>query len=140
MITQFALANTGEFFSPERVSKAGIVTLEGMLAIFAVLALLWLAVEIMHLFFRQDTKKTKITKESDSEKKKQQESEAVAVPNEQDAAVAAAIAASLAAYEDGGATVAAIIAAISAARAEAGETGEFRVVSFKRTAGRRRRS
>ena len=42
------------------------------------------------------------------------------------------IAAALAAAEDEGAVVAAITAAISAARAEAGESGAFRVVSFKR--------
>ena len=57
-----------------------------------------------------------------------------------DAAVAAAIAAAIAASEDDGATVAAITAAITTARAEEGDKAPFRVVSFKRAAGSRRRS
>jgi glutaconyl-CoA decarboxylase len=53
-------------------------------------------------------------------------------PKQDDAAIAAAIAAAMAAAEDNGALVAAITAAITAARAENGESGSFRVVSFKR--------
>ena len=138
MITQFALAFSDEFFSAERVTEAGIVTLQGMLTIFAVLAILWLAVEIMHLFFRKDQKEKSKPVKSKPAKSPEVEQPA-AVPNEQDAAIAAAIAASLAAYEDSGATVAAITAAITAARADEGETGAFRVVSFKRAASATRR-
>ena len=34
----------------ELASTAGVVTLQGMMAIFLLLALLWLAIEIMHRF------------------------------------------------------------------------------------------
>lgn len=116
----------------ERSSTAGIVTLQGMLTIFAVLAILWGAVELMHRLLHKDGKKTA---------KKQTADKATPTPNAEDAAVAAAIAATLAAYEDSGATVAVITAAITAMREEEGCTDGFRVVSFKRaqTADRRRR-
>jgi len=147
-VTQFALA-TGLSW-PERFSTAGSVTLLGMLAIFCVLAVLWATIEIMHAVLNKGHKQSKQPKQPKQPKEKKEPKKTAKekpsqnntpVPNEQDAAVAAAIAASLAAYEDGGATVAAIIAAITAARAEEGDTGTFRVVSFKRaeTAGRRRR-
>lgn len=109
----------------ERASTAGIVTLQGMLTVFLVLAILWGAIEVMHRV---------IHKESD---KKEQRATASADEGShtQDAAVVAALAASIAASEDDGATVAAITAAITAARAEEGLTGNFRVVSFKRVQG-----
>ncbi len=107
----------------ERLSTAGTVTLMGMVAIFAVLSILWALIEIMHRLLHSGDKKEKPSKAS-----------AVAASGD-DAAIAAAIAAALAASEDEGAVVAAITAAISAMRAEEGQTGAFRVVSFKR-AGR----
>lgn len=122
--------------SAERTSTAGIVTLQGMLTIFAVLSILWGATEIMHRLMHRDQ----------SEKKPQTDAPQAnadaptsPTPNAEDAAVAAAIAAALAAYEDAGATVAAITAAITAARAEEGNTGAFRVVSFKRVQASNRR-
>ena len=138
-VTQYVVAAGLSW--PERFSTAGAVTLQGMLSIFCVLALLWATIEIMHHCLHKGEKKPKEKKEPKKTAKEKPIQENKPVPNEQDAAVAAAIAASLAAYEDGGATVAAIIAAITAARAEEGDTGTFRVVSFKRaeTAGRRRR-
>lgn len=113
----------------ERASVSGIVTLQGMLAIFLILAILWGVIEIMHLLFHKGEKQKK--KEKVSAISKPKESQALA-PNANDSAVAAAIAAALAASEDNGATVAAITAAISAMRAEQGLTGGFRVVSFQR--------
>ena len=107
-------------------SQAGIVSLMGMVTIFVVLALLWVAVEIMHRVLHRD----------ENEKKSPAASGSV-LPNPDDAAIAAAIAAALAAAEDDGAVVAAITAAITAARAEAGETTPFRVVSFKRAERKR---
>lgn len=111
---------------PERASTAGSVTLQGMLVIFAVLAILWLAVEIMHKLLNRETPETSETT--------QKTVPSATAPNNSDAAIAAAIAAALAASEDDGATVAAITAAITAARAEEGNHAPFRVVSFKRTA------
>ncbi|MBQ9760788.1 MAG: OadG family protein [Clostridia bacterium] len=104
----------------DRASTAGIVALQGMLTIFLVLALLWAAIEIMHHIIHKGDK---------AEKKSVQNAPA---PNADDAALAAAIAAAIAASEDEGAIVAAITAAITAARAEEGNTSNFRVVSFKR--------
>ena len=139
MITQFALAAQG-LTASERTSTAGIVTLQGMLSIFAVLAILWGATELMHRILHKDKKPVaKQANDGAKASKASQTKESAAVPNEQDAAVAAAIAATLAAYEDNGAIVAAITAAITAARAEEGDTGAFRVVSFKRANPVRRR-
>ncbi len=122
--------------SAERTSTAGIVTLQGMLTIFAVLAILWGATELMHTVLHRDRSKPKKEDAAPAPNK----ASVTSTPNAEDAAVAAAIAATLAAYEDSGATVAAITAAITAARADEGNTGAFRVVSFKRaqTANRRK--
>ncbi len=105
----------------ERASISGTTTLLGMVTIFAVLALLWLCIEIMHFLLHRGEKKPAKKAEPTA-----------AAPQGDDAAIAAAIAAALAAAEDDGATVAAITAAITAMRAEAGETAPFRVVTFKR--------
>ncbi len=118
----------------ERFSQAGIVTLQGMLTIFTVLSLLWLAIEVMHwILHGKDKAKTKTETKSEP-------SSVTPTPNAEDAAKAAAIAAAIAASEDDGALVAAITAAVSQAMAEDGYTGSFRVVSFKRVgkAARRR--
>lgn len=108
----------------ERASTAGTVTLMGMLTIFAVLAILWAVIEIMHALLHKGEKKEK--------EPRPKKTAPAPAPNQDDAAIAAAIAAALAASEDDGATVAAITAAITAARAEEGKTTPFRVVSFKR--------
>lgn len=121
----------------ERTSTAGIVTLQGMLTIFAVLGILWGAVELMHwLLHRDDRSKPKKANVASVPNGPS----ATPTPNAEDAAVAATIAATLAAYEDSGATVAAITAAITAQRTDEGNTGAFRVVAFKRaqTASRRK--
>lgn len=125
----FALAKKMSF--SERAGEAGIVTLQGMVMVFLVLAILWAAVEIVHAILHRGEKKEKAPKEKTA---------SAEVPSG-DAAIAAAIAAALAASEDEGATVAAITAAITAMRAEEGCTSNFRVVSFKRVGranGRRR--
>ncbi len=112
----------------ERLSTAGTVTLMGMVAIFAVLSILWALIEIMHRLLHSGDKKEKPTKVT------------TAAASGDDAAIAAAIAAALAASEDEGAVVAAITAAISAMRAEEGQSGDFRVVSFKRVGRSPRRA
>lgn len=127
----FALA-AGDMSWGERATTAGIVSLQGMLTIFAVLAILWGAVEIMHRMLHKEKKEDAAPTATSKV--------AVGTPNPDDAAVAAAIAAAIAASEDDGATVAAITAAITTARAEEGDKAPFRVVSFKRAAGSRRRS
>jgi sodium pump decarboxylase gamma subunit len=114
------IALAAQVEGPNVFSQAGIVSLMGMLTIFVVLALLWAAVEIMHRVLHRGEKKEKPVPEKKP-----------APVGTDDAAIAAAIAAAMAASEDDGATVAAITAAITAMRAEAGDTGAFRVVSFK---------
>ena len=93
-----------------------------------VLSILWAAIEIMHRVIVGKEKKPEAAKTEPTV------ASAPAVSSD-DAAVAPAHAAS----EDDGALVAAITAAIIAARADEGCTGGFRVVSFKRTAGARKR-
>ena len=50
MVNVFALAadNAAEMTFSERLSTAGIVSLQGMLTIFLVLSILWGSVELMH--------------------------------------------------------------------------------------------
>ena len=92
----------------ERASTAGIVTLQGMVTIFLVLAILWGGIEVMHRVIVGKPKKTvkKMVEETPAPK-------TFGVPDESE-------------------VVAAIVAAISAMREEQGQTGGFRVVSFKR--------
>lgn len=124
IVNTYAL--TAQVEGPNVFSQAGIVALMGMVTIFVVLALLWAAVEIMHRVLHRDEKEEK------NQKAKKSVPMVTKASKTDDAAIAAAIAASLAATEDNGALIAAITAAISAARAEAGESGAFCVVSFKR--------
>ena len=135
MLQIFALSGDGLSVS-QRSSTAGVVMLEGMAAIFLVLAIIWGAIEIMHRLLH---KGEQTEKKTPAEKRTRKAESTVASPNADDAAVAAAIAAALAASEDEGATVATITAAISAALAEEGHTGGFRVVSCKRAAAQNRR-
>ena len=93
-----------------------------MVSIFAVLALLWGIIELLHRFLGGSGKSSG-----------QAEAEKTAP-----AAPPAAPAAQPAVQEtDDGALIAAITAAISASLAEQGYTGGFRVVSFKRAPARR---
>ncbi len=129
MLNRIALAAEQMPFG-ERASIAGVVTLQGMLTIFMVLAVLWACIEIMHaIVHRGEENPEKAPAPARKEKRAAKNAPA---PNAEDAAIAAAIAAALAAEEDCGATVAAITAAITAALQEDGCSGAFRVVSFKR--------
>ena len=103
----------------ERISTAGVVSLQGMLTIFLVLIVLWGAIEIMHRVIHKEEKKP-------------------VAPVVQAAPVAQTKEEPAPQVADDGAIVAAIIAAITAARAEEGNTETFRVVSFKRAAARKR--
>ena len=125
MITPIALAAEESLSWGDRATTAGTTALLGMVTIFCVLALLWGAIELMHkLIFR----------EKGIEKAPKTKDKTPVASSQDDAAIAAAIAASIAASEDDGAVVAAITAAISAMRAEEGHHEAFRVVSFKRVA------
>ena len=123
MMNVVALAAEESMTWGERASIAGIVSLQGMVAVFAVLAILWGLIEIMHRLLRKEKKDNNADAPAPA---------ASVAPATDDAAVAAAIAAAMAANDDDGAVVAAITAAVSAAMAEDGYTGGFRVVSFKR--------
>lgn len=115
-----ALRVSGRTFA-EDAKEAGTVTLLGMVAIFAVLALLWLLIEILHRTLTRPEKPVEPEAHAFQPK-------ATAAPVVEAAPEAAA---------DDGALVAAITAAISAAMAEEGYTGGFRVVSFKRSSVRK---
>ena len=117
----YALRVSGRTFA-EDAKEAGTVTLLGMVAIFAVLALLWFLIELLH---------RSLTKSESSDQPKAQDilpEKTVAMPVAETASEASS---------DDGALVAAITAAISAAMAEDGYTGGFRVVSFKRSSVRK---
>ena len=120
MVNVFALAagNAVEMTFGERASTAAIVSIQGMLTVFLVLAILWGAVELMHyLLVGRKEKAEKAAQESVAETK------SVPVIESQPTPVA---------VSDDGAIIAAITAAISAQLASEGYTGGFRVVSFKR--------
>lgn len=104
----------------ENAKSAGTVTLLGMATIFAVLALLWGVVQLLHLFMHL----------SDRKMKKQ---EAKPIPQ-----TVEPVAQEKYPGENDGAIVAAITAAILAARTEEGITTGFRVVSFRRAGSGKR--
>ncbi len=108
----------------ERASTAGVVTLLGMVTIFVVLALLWGAIEIMHLIVGGGKKEKK----------------AAPVQSEPAPSVPQTVSVAPVASTDDGATVAAITAAITAYLAQEGYTEGFRVVSFKRASVNSRRN
>jgi len=118
----------GGFFSAKRIEYAITVTLQGMLMIFAVLALLWGVVAIFKVVLHDIPEKRAA--------KKQALSAAVAeaaAPAEQPAEIAPV------ADEDEGEIVAAITAAIAAMLQSEEYKGQFesgfRVVSFTRKGG-----
>ena len=115
-----ALLANGMSFG-EALAQAGIVALQGMFTIFAVLAVLWGAIEVMHYLVHRKEKQSN---------GKQEQAEPVRSAEVAEPTPAPAVA------EDDGVLVAAITAAISAAMAEEGYTGGFRVVSFKRAKDR----
>ena len=120
MVNVFALAagNAAGMTFSERLSTAGIVSLQGMLTIFLVLSILWGSVELMHY--------VRVGRKEKAEQNKQAPvTEAAPAPVAESAPAPVAV-------SDDGAIVAAITAALSAQLASEGHTGGFRVVSFKR--------
>ena len=111
----------------ENAKEAGTVTLLGMVAIFAVLSLLWLVIEILHRVVSEKTEASEASEASAPIPTEQSVSESVPAPTAQTPVESS----------DDGALIAAITAAISAAMADDGYTGGFRVVSFKRASVRR---
>lgn len=97
----------------ENAKSAGTVTLLGMATIFAVLALLWGVVQLLHLLMHLSERKAK-------DPKPQPLPQTVEPIVSEEPTV------------DDGAIVAAITAAILTARTEEGITTGFRVVSFRR--------
>ncbi len=127
LISSFALAASGtDMEISERASIAGTVTLEGMLMIFCALTLLWIAIEIMHFVLHHKSGTKKIEKVSSAPVASRSSVPPTAV--------------SPAPVNHDGALIAAITAAISAAMAEEGYTGGFRVVSFKRVSSQDRKN
>ena len=97
LLQTVALTTPEESFS-FRASTAGIVSLQGMLTIFLVLAIIWGAIEIMHrLLSKNDDPKPKREPKPAKPKKAEKSADTAPAPNADDAAIAAAIAAALAA-------------------------------------------
>ena len=122
MMNVFALAVSPDATNlpfGERALTALIVSLQGMLTIFLVLALLWGAIEALHFAL--------VGRKEKAAKKAAPAPEAAPAPTPAPEAASAP-----APVADDGAIVAAITAAISAQLASEGYTGGFRVVSFKR--------
>ncbi len=117
----------GGFFSAQRIEWAIKVTLQGMLMVFAVLALLWGVVAVFKVFLH-DIPEKKAAKKAALAKAVQE----VAAPEAE--AVVEAVP-----EEDDGEIVAAITAAITAMLQSEEYTGQFesgfRVVSFSRKGG-----
>ena len=117
----------GGFFSAQRIEWAIKVTLQGMLMVFAVLALLWGVVAVFKVFLH-DIPEKKAAKKAALAKAVQE----VAAPEAE--AVVEAVPA-----EDDGEIVAAITAAIAAMLQTEEYAGQFesgfRVVSFSRKGG-----
>lgn len=132
----YALAETpmkdtvGETFG-ERAGVAGSVTLLGMVTIFAVLAILWGVIEVLHRVLNRggktDTPAAKpaapVAKPAAEAKKPAQATQTVKATET--------------ARRDDGELVAVITAAVAAEMEEEGYTGGFRVVSFRRTQNRK---
>ncbi len=118
----------GGFFSAERIEYAISVTIQGMLMVFAVLALLWGVVAIFKVVLHDIPEKRAAKKQALSAAVAE-----VAAPAEQPAEVVPAP------EEDEGEIVAAITAAIAATLASEEYRDQFasgfRVVSFKRKGG-----
>lgn len=123
-----ATAGTEEALSfGERASQAGIVFLQGMLTIFLVLIILWGAIELMHVILHG------------SKAKKKKKIKTFIEPSPAEAATEHSEEKAFGTPEDDGAVIAAIVAAIRAMRGEEGDTGAFRVVSFKRADSAKKR-
>lgn len=111
----------GGAFSAERLAYAGEMTLLGMLMIFAVLGLLWGVLVLFKIFFAGKEPK----KKAEPKETKQPKAEVK---------VATPIAPATAPTEDLS-LIAVLTTAVAAYREAEGESGEFRVVSFRRTSG-----
>ena len=112
----------------ERAAYAGRMMLVGMLMIFSVLTLLWGVLSISKLVFYDMAKKR-------AEKASAASGEAAAsmtVPSAAPVSNVSPLSAASSTPSDDGALIAAITAAITAARAEEGNVGAFRVVSFRK--------
>lgn len=116
----------GETFG-ERAGVAGSVTLLGMVAIFAVLSILWGVIELLHRVLSRGG-------QSDAPKSAEP---APAPVRSEERAVKAAPAERATEKKENDELIAVITAAVAAAMEEEGCTGGFRVVSFRRTQNRR---
>ena len=108
----------GGAFSPERLSMAGLMIIQGMGMVFLVLAILWMVLLIFKKVFYKDP-----AKQEEKEEAPAQAPAPVAAPAD-DGALVAAITAAVAAYIDSDPALSSQFA------------GGFRVVSFKKKNGK----
>ena len=117
----------GGFFSAQRIEWAIKVTLQGMLMVFAVLALLWGVVAVFKVFLhdipeKKAAKKAALAKAVQEVAAPEAEAEVEAVPAEDDGEIVAAI-------------TAAIAAMLQSEEYKGQFESGFRVVSFTRKGG-----
>lgn len=124
-------AGLGGAFSPARWAYAGKMTLLGMLMIFSVLGILWAVLALFKVIFAG-----KSPKKEKQPKPPKTSSASADIPED---VLQVLVAAGIQAYEADNdlTTVAVLTAAVSAYREAEGESGEFRVVSFRRASGNR---
>ena len=108
----------GGAFSPARLSKAGLMIVQGMGMVFLVLAILWMVLLIFKKVFYKDPNKQEKKEEAPAE------APAPAAAPADDGALVAAITAAVAAYIDSDPALSSQFA------------GGFRVVSFKKKNGK----
>ena len=124
-MNMMALSTTlGGAFSAERLAYAGKMTLLGMMMIFAVLGLLWAVLAIFKVVFAGKSPKKVDAPKEPKETKQPKAQENAPAPS-----------APTAAPTEDLSLIAVLTAAVAAYREAEGESGGFRVVSFRRTSG-----
>ena len=114
----------GGAFSPERLSMAGLMIVQGMGMVFLVLAILWMVLLIFKKVFYKDPAKQEKKEDAPAEAPAPVAAPATAPAPADDGALVAAITAAVAAYIDSDPALSSQFA------------GGFRVVSFKKKNGK----
>ena len=114
----------GGAFSPERLSMAGLMIVQGMGMVFLVLAILWMVLLIFKKVFYKDPAKQEKKEEAPAEAPAPVAAPATAPAPADDGALVAAITSAVAAYIDSDPALSSQFA------------GGFRVVSFKKKNGK----
>ncbi len=107
----------------------------GMAMVFAVLAILWAVLVLFKVIFAGKSPKSEKPQKAPAPKAEVTPKKAQAAQPDS-AQLMAVLTAAVAAHQNNDEIIAVLTAAVSAYRAESGESGAFRVVSFKRANAR----